>query len=91
MDDDAAKTLADYDPNRASCLSRCPTCGQRRPPPKPDGWGKTMDWWDCWPCRFCGVMICNMPVDCGKHASEVCYVRHMAACHPELYTRAAST
>ena len=50
-----------------------------------------MDWWDCWPCRFCGVMICNMPVDCGKHASEVCYVRHMAACHPELYTRAAST
>jgi hypothetical protein len=79
---------ASYDPNKPSTLPSCSTCKQRRPPCKPDGWGKTMDWWDCWPCPECDALVCNMPVFQGKGASCACYVQHIADCHPELYARA---
>jgi hypothetical protein len=76
---------AAYDPNCQSRLSRCPTCKQRRPQHKPDGWGQMMDWWDCWPCRTCDALVCNMPVFTSKTESCTCYVQHNATCHPEVY------
>jgi hypothetical protein len=79
------------DPNRPSALPSCPTCKQRRPQRKPDGWGQMMDWWDCWPCRYCGMLVCNMPVFASRRESEVCYVQHMAQHHPEVFTMPTPT
>ena len=81
---------AAHDPNRQSTLRSCPTCMQRRPQRKPDGWGQMMDWWDCWPCFICGVMVCNRPGFPSNADSCTCSVQHNAAVHPELYDGAHS-
>jgi len=63
----------------------CPTCHQKHPPPKPDGWGEFLDWWDCWTCNHCSADICNMPLSVGRNATTTCYVKHMEAMHPDVY------
>lgn len=65
---------------------KCPSCGSE-PPKDPNA----RFWWDCWPCPLCHVNVCNQAVFSGKRnkdgvrESMTCYVKHQAACHPELY------
>ena len=44
-----------------------------------------MDTWDCWPCPICTALVCSMPVLSTHDDSQVCYILHIATCHPELY------
>jgi hypothetical protein len=70
---------------RPQPLAACATCRQKHQRPERDAWGERMDWWDCWPCNLCGRHVCNMPTSIAPGATLPCYVKHVAAEHPELY------